>query len=489
MNGFEFIQQSPALLNFLSLKMDLSVQVVKKSKRHTREELEQFSSEQLVDRIVQLESQNLQLKNIVQKVTGTKTEETSKRKKNQRKFDFSKCYKRHILLRFYYLGMDYHGYASQEDSANTIEHHLFNALTLVCLIEGRETSNYHRCGRTDKGVSAFHQVVSLDIRSKFAPERQLEPESIVGELNYCQMLNRVLPQDIRCVAWMPMVNPHYSARFDCRSRTYRYFFPRGDLKVEAMQEGCQYLVGPHDFRNLCKMDVGNGVVTFMRNVHYAFIKESQNDGVDGSYDMLYFELRGKAFLWHQVRCIMAILILVGQGKEDSTVIRELLDVEKNPRKPQYSLANDIPLNLYECQYLEKGMFDPAVFDKNGPVFEDDETQVGESDLREWVYEEESLSRTISDLQGLWAASSIKSTMCREMLKSLQEIYGQQFPSNSKIRSQASTLLQGVQMKEYLPLMSRDKCESLENRIKHYAKKRRIQVSVKEADGDHNNEED
>ena len=29
----------------------------------------------------------------------------------------------------------------------------------------RETSNYHRCGRTDKGVSALGQVISLDLRS------------------------------------------------------------------------------------------------------------------------------------------------------------------------------------------------------------------------------------------------------------------------------------------------------------------------------------
>lgn len=34
-----------------------------------------------------------------------------------------------------------------------------------------------------------------------------------------------------------------------------------------MQEAAQYLVGTHDFRNLCKMDVGNGVVTFTRSIY------------------------------------------------------------------------------------------------------------------------------------------------------------------------------------------------------------------------------
>lgn len=71
-----------------------------------------------------------------------------------------RCRTRHVLLKLYYLGWDYQGFATQEESAKTIEHHLFTALKRTCLIASRETSNYHRCGRTDKGVSAFSQVNS-----------------------------------------------------------------------------------------------------------------------------------------------------------------------------------------------------------------------------------------------------------------------------------------------------------------------------------------
>ena len=42
---------------------------------------------------------------------------------------------------------------------------IFQALTKTRLIENRETANYSRCGRTDKGVSAFGQVISIDLRS------------------------------------------------------------------------------------------------------------------------------------------------------------------------------------------------------------------------------------------------------------------------------------------------------------------------------------
>lgn len=33
-----------------------------------------------------------------------------------------------------------------------------------------------------------------------------------------------------------------------------------------MKTGANFLVGTHDFRNFCKMDVGNGVVEFVRRI-------------------------------------------------------------------------------------------------------------------------------------------------------------------------------------------------------------------------------
>ncbi|XP_052901942.1 tRNA pseudouridine(38/39) synthase [Anopheles moucheti] len=449
----------------------MEVKVNKKVKSATDEELQALSKEELMAKIRQLEAHNVQLKSIVQKSLKSHEEVTNgKETKKDRPFDFSKCFKRHILLRLYYLGWDYQGFASQEDSVATIEHHLFAALKKVCLIESRETSNYNRCGRTDKGVSAFCQVISLDVRSKFRPEEQLQESNLEDELDYCSLLNRVLPVDIRCIAWMPMVNPVYSARFDCRSRTYRYFIPKGDLNVPAMEEGARYLVGVHDFRNFCKMDVGNGVVNFVRSIDAISIEMCQEDYLDEGYNMLCVELTGKAFLWHQVRCIMAVLLLVGQGKEEPSVVKELLDVEKNPCKPQYSMAIDLPLNLYKCLFNEKSI-QPS----------DDERQESEdgSDLRNWIYKQENVARTTSELQGSWMKQNVKATMIRDMLHELEGLVC------FRTVDQAAHLTEGVKSKEYRPLLQRQQCESLENRIEHYAKKRRIEVSTKSNDSNAN----
>jgi tRNA pseudouridine38/39 synthase len=62
------------------------------------------------------------------------------------------------MLHVAYTGWDYSGFVVQEHTQKTIEAELFRALEKTRLVENRETSNYHRCGRTDKGVSSFGQV-------------------------------------------------------------------------------------------------------------------------------------------------------------------------------------------------------------------------------------------------------------------------------------------------------------------------------------------
>lgn len=44
-----------------------------------------------------------------------------------------------------------------------------------------------RCGRTDKGVSAFSQVISITLRSKL---KEKEKDELHLELDYSQILNR-----------------------------------------------------------------------------------------------------------------------------------------------------------------------------------------------------------------------------------------------------------------------------------------------------------
>jgi tRNA pseudouridine38/39 synthase len=282
---------------------------------------------------------------------------------------------RHVALQFYYDGAGYSGLSQNvgQDSDQSIERALFEALMRTKLVESRETSGYSRCGRTDKGVSAAGQVVALRLKSNIPLESKLENGELVTESDlpkneserirvsvppktgngshvwkdmaeypYAKMLNGVLPDDIRILGWSP-VSDDFSARFSATTRTYRYFFVKRQLQLDKMREALALMVGKHDFRNLCKMDVEK-VYNFERLIHEAEIVECPQDGI------CYFQIRGQAFLWHQIRCIASILFLVGKGLEEPSIVKELLNIEGNPGKPGYSLAAELPLVLHHCGY-------------------------------------------------------------------------------------------------------------------------------------------
>ena len=119
------------------------------------------------ERIRKLEAQVTQLKNVIVKLTGQDMDSNPKKShKKPRKFDFNLYKKRHVALHVCYFGWDYHGFAVQETTGKTIESELFKALVLTKLIKCREESNYHRCGRTDKGVSAYQQVITIALKAE-----------------------------------------------------------------------------------------------------------------------------------------------------------------------------------------------------------------------------------------------------------------------------------------------------------------------------------
>lgn len=116
------------------------------------------------------------------------------------------------------------------------------------------------------------------------------------------MMNNSLPEDIRIVSWTE-VDPAFSARFSATYRTYRYFFIRKDLNIPAMKQAASYIIGEHDFRNLCKMDIAN-VSNFRREIYSAQI-DCFIEHEDPKRAVWKFEVKGIAFLWHMVRCIMS----------------------------------------------------------------------------------------------------------------------------------------------------------------------------------------
>lgn len=367
-----------------------------------------LTREDLIARLSQLESRSIE----------TKAKDPPRK---QKEFNFSAHPRRKIALKFTYDGSHYSGmeYQKTPTSLPTVEGVLFDALAHTRLIDpasGFEGCGWEKCGRTDRGVSAAGQVVSFWIRSALGHTEEtpsslqkqdlpvegselaeteeehvnvltdsdegsgLEsdlglmggwdesptnaarppPRKAASELRYVPWLNNVLPPTIRVIAWTPVASD-FSARFSCRYRHYKYFFnPRG-LDIAAMQDAASRLVGEHDFRNLCKLDASKQLTIFTRRILSADINPVHGDG-----DLHVLDLKGTAFLYNQVRHIMAVLFLVGTGLEHPSIIDALLNVDPEhphppaktgeptppviPSKPEYQMADPLPLMLWECGY-------------------------------------------------------------------------------------------------------------------------------------------
>ncbi|KAK0792403.1 pseudouridine synthase deg1 [Friedmanniomyces endolithicus] len=360
--------------------------------------------------------------------------------KQPKPFDPSRHHTRPIALKFAYLGGNYNGFEHHANNATplpTVEEALWRALRKTRLIlpdfagrgEGEvcwDGCGYSKCGRTDRGVSAFGQVVGVRVRScrpKVKAEVEERGDGVEGrgavddgdgalshdgdateapwdpirdEIPYIQVLNRVLPPDIRILAWCPHPPPEFSARFNCKERRYRYFFTNpayasapgsdeGRLEIGRMELAAKKLEGLHDFRNMCKVDASKQITNFERRVFHAGIHrhgpERCATGSRVEPELYFFEVRGSAFLWHQVRHMVAILFLVGQGYEQPDIVDHLLDVEKCPGKPVYEMADDRPLVLWECIFPDDAQLSTRDHDGahgNGGV-------VGYVDTLEWIH--------------------------------------------------------------------------------------------------------
>ncbi len=202
-----------------------------------------------------------------------------------------------------YDGTDFHGFASQPQT-RTVAGALEDALARVL----RGPVHVACAGRTDAGVHAWGQVVSVPVEPGVDTERvrrsvnsQLAPEVVVREAT--------------------LVCGPFDARHDARSRTYRYTIWNRDapdpflaryawwvpepLDLARLRLATDPFLGEHDFASFCRQ--GPAGTTTMRRV----LDASWSD--PGS-SVVTFEIRATAFCWQMVRSIVGTLVDAGLGR-------------------------------------------------------------------------------------------------------------------------------------------------------------------------------
>jgi tRNA pseudouridine38-40 synthase len=201
-----------------------------------------------------------------------------------------------------YDGTGFHGFAAQPE-VRTVAGVLGKALEKAL----RHPPEMACAGRTDAGVHAWGQVVSLPCDPGVDPWRLQKA------------LNGMLAPEV-VVRSCEVVPGSFDARHSARWRAYRYtvvnrpvpdpFLARyawwvpGPLSLPALHAAADPFTGEHDFATFCR--VGPPGSNTVRQV-------LESRWVDLGEGVLRYEIRATSFCWQMVRSIVGTLVDIGSG--------------------------------------------------------------------------------------------------------------------------------------------------------------------------------
>lgn len=214
-----------------------------------------------------------------------------------------------------YNGSYFHGFQRQKNHTEpTIQAALERAISQVA----NHDIKLQCAGRTDKGVHATRQVVHFDSQAK---------RKIYG---WIMGINTHLPVGI-AVVWLAQVGDDFHARHKAIARSYRYLiynqtsrpalmhdqltWHKQPLNSTLMQQAAQSLIGTHDFSAFrasgCQAQ--------------SPIKQMQHISVQSFGALIVLEVKANAFLYHMVRNIAGVLLLIGEQRQPVSFCQAVLE--------------------------------------------------------------------------------------------------------------------------------------------------------------------
>ena len=201
-----------------------------------------------------------------------------------------------------YDGSAYHGFQKQKNAV-TVQNILEEVLSKLC----GEAVVTAGSGRTDAGVHAWGQVVTL------------ETNGTIPCANIIRASKKMLPPDIVIVG-VEEVETGFHARYSAKWKRYQYRIVENDfdspfevkyawqfrdtLDVDAMNQAASYLLGTHDFSAF--RSSGSVETSPIRTMYEAKWERRDKE--------LLFTIGGDGFLYHMVRNLVWSLVQVGLSK-------------------------------------------------------------------------------------------------------------------------------------------------------------------------------
>jgi tRNA pseudouridine38-40 synthase len=222
---------------------------------------------------------------------------------------------RNIRIIVAYDGTGFHGWQRQP-SVPTVQARLEEAIAQVT----GEPVKLFGSGRTDAGVHALGQVAN------FASSCRIPLSNLI------KAVNNVLPPEVR-VRQAGEVAPGFHARFDVRSKTYRYKILRSEvcspflwrfvwhypyaLDRRRMAVAARSFIGTHDFTSFAASGASEDDGPEQERAESASMTRTVFSSKilwSAKTQILAYEVRGGGFLHHMVRNLAGTLVEVGRGK-------------------------------------------------------------------------------------------------------------------------------------------------------------------------------
>ncbi|GJQ87875.1 hypothetical protein Trydic_g1146 [Trypoxylus dichotomus] len=316
----------------------------------------------------------------------------TKKEKNEERIK-----RRKYALLLGYSGVDYYG-MQRNPTMKTIEEELFKVLLTTDLINEEafnqiQTIHYQRAARTDKGVSAARQVVSIKL-----------PEVI-----QIDKINSLLPEVIRVFGYK-RVTKGFNSRLQCDARTYLYMLPTiafSKFTDDVTQEN--FRLGESSLE-----EINKSLIRFVgtKNYHNFTSKKKANDPSANRYIMNFcceppfvrnniefavIKVKGQSFMLHQIRKMVGLTIAIIKGHASEEIFQKVFTTEdvNIPKAPGLGLVLDfVHYDKYNRRYGQDGIHDTLEWKELDDIVEEFkqkyiyptiiDTEIKESSMVNWL---------------------------------------------------------------------------------------------------------
>ncbi|XP_022080897.1 tRNA pseudouridine synthase A, mitochondrial-like isoform X2 [Acanthaster planci] len=278
-----------------------------------------------------------------------------------------KYVKRKVAMLLAYSGVGYKG-MQRNPGEKTIEEDLAKALLKCQAITEEQAQNFgkmafQRCARTDKGVSAIGQVVSLKMR--------------IFD-NVVEQINEYLPPCIR-VMGIKRTTGSFNSKHNCDFRTYIYmlptfaFEPVEEITTESYRITAEKLTevkdllalypGTHNFHNFTSGKA------FKDPSAYRYIREFTcgEPFMDQGLEFVVLKVRGQSFVLHQIRKMIGLVIAIVKGFTPKETLERAFEGDKLdiPRAPGLGLVlESVHYEAYNRRWGNDGMHEALTWDEH-----------------------------------------------------------------------------------------------------------------------------